>query len=52
MKYMVSVDMENKVRCNNCMTVFRESEINYDEIEDKEFCPYCGISGCLMDRVD
>ena len=33
MKYMVSVD----------------SEINYDEIEDKEFCPYCGASGCLMD---
>lgn len=49
MKYMVNVDMEGKVRCNNCMTVFCESEINYDEIEDKEFCPYCGASGCLMD---
>lgn len=31
-----------KVRCNNCMRVFDEKELIYDEDECMEFCPYCG----------
>ena len=45
----MSMEFENMVRCNNCMKVFHENEIIYNEREDKEFCPYCGVSGCLMD---
>ena len=45
----MSMEFENMVRCNNCMKVFHENEIIYDEKKDKEFCPYCGVSGCLMD---
>lgn len=39
----------HKVRCNDCMKEFFEDEITYNEAEDKEYCPYCGKSGCLMD---
>lgn len=39
----------DKVRCNNCMEVFDERELIYDENEDMEFCPYCGKGGCIMD---
>ena len=45
----MSMEFENMVRCNNCMKIFHENEIIYNEKEDKEFCPYCGVSGCLMD---
>ena len=45
----MSMEFENMVRCNNCMKIFHENEIIYNEREDKEFCPYCGVSGCLMD---
>ena len=45
----MSMEFENMVRCNNCMKVFHENEIIYNEREDKEFCPYCGVSECLMD---
>ena len=45
----MSMEFENMVRCNNCMKTFHENEIIYNEREDKEFCPYCGVSGCLMD---
>lgn len=45
----MSMEFENIVRCNNCMRVFHENEIIYDEAKDEEFCPYCGKSGCLMD---
>ena len=45
----MSMEFENMVRCNNCMKVFHENEIIYNEREEKEFCPYCGVSGCLMD---
>lgn len=45
----MSMEFENMVRCNNCMKVFHENEIIYDEKKDKEFCPYCSTSGCLMD---
>ena len=45
----MSMKFENMVRCNNCMKVFHENEIIYNEREEKEFCPYCGVSGCLMD---
>ena len=38
-----------KVRCNNCMEVFDEEKIVYDDEEDMEFCPECGEAGCLMD---
>lgn len=48
----MAMNMENKVRCNDCMKVFNENEIVYDEAEDKEYCPYCGVSGCLMDLND
>ena len=45
----MSMEFENMVRCNNCMKMFHENEIIYNEKEDKELCPYCGVSGCLMD---
>ena len=45
----MSMEFENMVRCNNCMKTFHENEIIYNEKEDKELCPYCGVSGCLMD---
>ena len=45
----MSIEFENMVRCNNCMKIFHENEIIYNEREDKEFCPYCGVGGCLMD---
>ena len=45
----MSMEFENMVRCNNCMKIFHENEIIYNEREYKEFCPYCGVSGCLMD---
>ena len=45
----MSMEFESTVRCNNCMKIFHENEIIYNEREDKEFCPYCGVSGCLMD---
>ena len=48
----MAMNFENMVRCNDCMKVFQENEIVYDEAEDKEFCPYCGTSGCLMDMED
>lgn len=38
-----------KVRCNMCEGVFDEKDIVYDGEEDKEYCPLCGESGCLMD---
>lgn len=38
----------SKVRCNNCMNVFYESDIVYDENEN-EHCPFCDKDGCLMD---
>ena len=41
-----------KVRCNNCMEVFDEKEIIYNEDLDREFCPYCGKAGCLMDLLE
>lgn len=45
----MSIEFENMVRCNNCMKIFHENEIIYNEREEKEFCPYCGVNGCLMD---
>ena len=45
----MSMEFENMVRCNNCMKMFHENEIIYNEREEKEFCPCCGVSGCLMD---
>lgn len=38
-----------KVRCNNCMEIFDEKELVYNEDECMEFCPYCGKGGCIMD---
>lgn len=40
------------VRCNQCMKIFPESKIIYDEKEEKEYCPYCGETGYLMDLSD
>lgn len=37
------------IRCNMCESVFQEEQINYDDTNDKEYCPNCGTSGCLMD---
>ena len=48
----MAMNFESKVRCNQCMKVFFENEIVYDEDKDMEFCPYCGESGCLMDLSD
>lgn len=45
----MSMEFEKMVRCNQCMEIFHENEIVYDGDEDKEYCPYCGKSGCLMD---
>jgi len=44
--------LESKIICNNCMKEFYESEILYDKEENKEYCPNCGASGCLMDLND
>lgn len=41
-----------KVRCTNCMNVFYESAIIYDEANNEEYCPYCSVDGCLMDIDD
>lgn len=41
-----------KVRCNMCEGIFDEKDIVYDGEEDKEYCPLCGESGCLMDLPD
>lgn len=41
-----------KVRCNNCMAVFDEPEIIYNEKSNTEACPHCGKIGCLMDLTD
>lgn len=41
-----------KVRCNDCMAVFDESEIVYNEENNTEACPHCGKIGCLMDLTD
>lgn len=38
----------SKIRCNNCMNVFDESNIICDE-DKNEHCPFCGKGGCLMD---
>ena len=40
---------QNIVRCNNCEMEFTEDEIKYNSYKDKEYCPYCMESGCLMD---
>ena len=48
----MSMSFENMIRCNNCMEKFHENEIIYKEKEDKEYCPYCGESGCLMDMLN
>lgn len=40
------------VRCNNCMEVFLEREIYYEEETCTEYCPYCGVGGCLVDDID
>ena len=45
-------DAPMKVRCNMCEGVFDEKDIVYDGEEDKECCPLCGESGCLMDLKD
>ena len=37
------------VKCNWCDESFQEDEIIFDEQTEKEFCPYCQESGCLMD---
>lgn len=37
----------DKVRCNDCMTVFNEDKIII--IDEEEYCPNCNKSGCLMD---
>lgn len=41
-----------KVRCNNCMAVFDEPEIIYNEKSNTEACPHCGKIGRLMDLTD
>lgn len=41
-----------KVKCNDCMAVFDESEIVYNEENNTEACPHCGKIGCLMDLTD
>jgi hypothetical protein len=38
---------ENKVRCNNCMSVFYE-----DYIKDENICPVCSAKGCIMDTFE
>ena len=48
----MAMNFEDKVRCNNCMKEFFENEIVYNEAEDKEYCPYCGKSGYLMDLTE
>ena len=48
----MAMNFEEIVRCNDCMQVFHENEIVYDEQKDEELCPYCGKSGCLMDLKD
>lgn len=37
------------LRCNNCMSMFDEEKVVYDENMGVEFCPMCGADGCLMD---
>lgn len=44
--------MTRIVRCNMCMKVFNESEINLNPVSDDEVCPYCHRSGMLMDLFD
>ena len=41
--------MSAKVRCNECMQIFDESEIVVDYTTDVEYCPHCNRTGCLMD---
>ena len=48
----MAMNFDDMIRCNNCMKVFHENEIVYDEAKDEEFCPHCGASGCLMDMED
>ena len=33
--------------CSNCLANFRESQIKCED--EKEFCPACGMEGCIAD---
>lgn len=41
--------MTRIVRCNMCMKSFNESEISLNPVSGDEICPYCHMSGMLMD---
>jgi Zn finger protein HypA/HybF involved in hydrogenase expression len=38
---------ERNCHCNNCEAKFREGDIAIKD--DVEYCPSCGISGCIAD---
>ena len=40
-----------KIRCNNCMKVFLESDVFHDD-NGNEYCPYCFEHGTLIDLED
>lgn len=40
---------ERYVRCNRCMRIAHESELNVDKDTEQEHCPRCGASDALMD---
>ena len=40
---------ERNCRCNNCGARFKEGEIRIAN-GGKEFCPSCGVSGCIADE--
>lgn len=44
--------MTRIVRCNMCMKVFNESEIDPNPVSGDEICPYCHRSLMLMDLFD
>lgn len=41
--------MEHKVRCNNCMQIYVEDELNGIFVEK---CDYCNTDEYLMDMED
>jgi len=49
-KSSIISEKTQKVRCNWCMKVFDEEKINVKD--DKEYCPFCGETGYLMDLED
>lgn len=43
---------ERIVRCNMCMWVGVEEELEYNPDTDEERCPACGQSGYIMDLIE